>query len=289
MFATAISVAQGYTRPLIVSWVDQNDVCTSSLGTHVLVNADGWALTAWHMVAQVQQLEAALTATIAYEKEKAAILADPSRLPDQRRKKARQLSAPVVQVKAFSLWCGNDAWTFKEFHAVPGADLAAVRINGIDPASVSQFPTFKDPSSGIVPGTSLCRLGFPFQEVTPKFDAANNRFDLGTVQLVFFPNEGILTRIASDNPNAADLVAFIETSSPGLKGQSGGPIFDRQGTVWGIQSHTGHLALGFSPPQPGGKPGQVEHQFLNVGRGAHPATIVNLLRKVGAAHALSSY
>jgi hypothetical protein len=40
---------------------------------------------------------------------------------------------------------------------------------------------------------------------------------------------------------------FVEMSSPGLRGQSGGPRFDVNGMVWGLQSRTQHLALGFSP------------------------------------------
>ena len=72
-------------------------------------------------------------------------------------------------------------------------------------------------------------------------------------------------------------------------GQSGGPIFDATGTVWGVQSHTSHLPLGFSPGVPGGRPHEKEHQFLNVGRGVHPATIVGVLKKSGIKHSVSDY
>ena len=42
-------------------------------------------------------------------------------------------------------------------------------------------------------------------------------------------------------------VHYLETSSAGLLGQSGGPIFDIDGTVWAMQSRTTHLPLGFAP------------------------------------------
>ncbi len=74
---------------------------------------------------------------------------------------------------------------------------------------------------------------------------------------------------------------LIETSSPGLKGQSGGPIFDKDGVIWGIQSTTHCLPLGFSPAVPDGKPHEKEHQFLNVGRGVHADTIVGAMNRVG--------
>jgi S1-C subfamily serine protease len=40
-------------------------------------------------------------------------------------------------------------------------------------------------------------------------------------------------------------IAGIELSTPGLRGQSGGPLFDKEGTVCGMQSSTNHLHLGF--------------------------------------------
>ena len=72
----------------------------------------------------------------------------------------------------------------------------------------------------------------------------------GTFPMVFFPNEGILTRILCGEDGQP---RFIETSNPGLMGQSGGPIFETRGTLWGVQSHTSHLPLGFSPGVPGGR------------------------------------
>jgi hypothetical protein len=79
---------------------------------------------------------------------------------------------------------------------------------------------------------------------------------------------------------------LFETSSPGLRGQSGGPIFDTKGVVWGIQSLTRHFPLGFEPTVPG--KGVKEHQFLNVGIGVHAVTIVGLLKKQGIECQLST-
>ena len=139
-------------------------------------------------------------------------------------------------------------------------------------------------------GTSLCRLGFPFNDVTPTYDGTSFAIPPQAFPMPFFPNDGILTRfvIVSQSSVGYD-VGFLETSSPGLRGQSGGPIFDREGTVWSIQSQTRHLPLGFSPPVPNGKKNEVEHQFLNVGWGTHPATIAGLLSECGISYELSNY
>ncbi len=60
---------------------------------------------------------------------------------------------------------------------------------------------------------------------------------------------------------------LIETSSPGLRGQSGGPLVDEDGKVCGIQSYTIHYSLKFN----------VQDQFLHVGRAIHAKSIIEFL------------
>ena len=57
-----------------------------------------------------------------------------------------------------------------------------------------------------------------------------------------FPIDGMITRIINDE-NGNEFA--FETSTPGLKGQSGGPVFDTDGNVLGIQSATTSLDLMF--------------------------------------------
>jgi hypothetical protein len=98
-------------------------------------------------------------------------------------------------------------------------------------------------------GTSLCKLGFPFHEFKAQFDSASSQFIISDpVTFVRYPLDGILTRyINFEAPDKSRTAKFVEMSSPGLRGQSGGPWFDVNGVVWGLQSRTQHLALGFSP------------------------------------------
>ena len=87
-----------------------------------------------------------------------------------------------------------------------------------------------------------------------------------------------MTTRRAEVPSHNDYARFLlETSSPGLRGQSGGPIVDREGTVWAIQSRTVHLQLGFNPTITKGKSVIEEHQFLNVGLGADAETLKGFL------------
>ena len=158
----------------------------------------------------------------------------------------------------------------------------------------AHVPTIKNPAVNFEPGTSLCRLGFPFHAIVPRFDERDGRFVLpeGSTPIPLFPVEGILTRLGTILPPAEKPLPYplmqIETSSPGLRGQSGGPIVDIAGRIWGIQSVTRHLPLGFDPEVADRNGSAREHQFLNVGVGIHAATIVGMLNEMGVRFALSS-
>jgi len=56
-----------------------------------------------------------------------------------------------------------------------------------------------------------------------------------------FPIDGIVTRNVAEGTE----IMGIELSTPGLRGQSGGPLFDEDGIIYGMQQSTKHLHLGF--------------------------------------------
>ncbi|MGH7582348.1 MAG: hypothetical protein ACREL5_03875 [Gemmatimonadales bacterium] len=198
-----------------------------------------------------------------------------------------RLHAPQPYTKHYMVWWGGDGHALAESYIITDVDLMLGRLDNFDPASVGEYPIFKDPASPIRQGTSLCRLGYPFPHIQVDFDAAANRFDFKAIALQSFAIDGILTRQMEVGTNAAGYKhVWLETSSPGLKGQSGGPIIDVDGTVWSVQAHTDSMSLDFDPAVPNDRTGRKEHQFLNVGRGAHPATIVGLLNEKHVSHVL---
>ena len=65
----------------------------------------------------------------------------------------------------------------------------------------------------------------------------------------------------------------FEMSTPGIRGQSGGPAFDTEGHIWGVQAMTKHLDLDFDIDQKvfrQGQPKRVQDSaFLHVGGCIH--------------------
>ena len=73
-------------------------------------------------------------------------------------------------------------------------------------------------------------------------------------------------------------------SIPGLRGQSGGPLFDTAGRIVGTQSWTKHLHLGFDIEEKEvvahGKVKRVDnYAFIHLGECVHVAVIKEFLRK----------
>jgi hypothetical protein len=295
MFASACAKAREFTRPVVISQYLRNGAYLTSVGSFVVVNREGWILSAWHIQQGMEALVQAVHAAEVYDVAVSAIQSDGPLTPKEQRRQLRKLQAPAPDAcRKWSPWWSWDGVQLVEAYGfqLPSADILVGRLEPFDPNWIGLYPEIKDPAKPLPQGTSLCRMGFPFPNIQATYDPPSNRFtfDHSKGQLAIFPIEGILTRyIEAERLPSGLLLGFLETSSPGLMGQSGGPIMDVHGAVWAIQSTTRHLSLGFDPPVPGGKPGEKEHQFLNVGWGTHPESIVGLLREKGVAHTLTAY
>ena len=104
-------------------------------------------------------------------------------------------------------------------------------------------------------------------------------------KLPSFPIDGSLTRQIGDP--VTNRVEGIELSTPGLRGQSGGPLFDRHGIVYGRCSRlpgicTSVLTKVNKEVSIGAKKQSVSnYPFLNVGQCVHVDVIKDFLREKG--------
>lgn len=166
--------------------------------------------------------------------------------------------------------------TFHEY-----LDLALIRFKGIT-TERDNYPIFSEkfPEQG----QSVCKLGYAF----PEFDIFKYSNDLDNIVIKedgirnfpVFPMDGIVTRGIVDKHN---ILSMFETSTPGLRGQSGGPIFGPDGIVYGIQSMTVHLDLNFDVNKTVKR--GIENKkvnftpFINLGVGISSTEIINFLEK----------
>jgi hypothetical protein len=80
------------------------------------------------------------------------------------------------------------------------------------------------------------------------------------------------------------LIAF-ELTTPGLRGQSGGPAFDNNGRILGMQAATGHLDMNFDIEQEvlraGKKKAVKDYAFLHVGHCIHVSVLKAFMAEYG--------
>lgn len=287
VFVTAIEAAAVFTRPIhtVVRYFGSADVYPGT-ATLFFINAEGWALTCRHVAQGILGAEDVSQRYAAFVAERAAL---PSK---NRRQLERELQRrygfgknAVVGVRNLFVNCVDGPLNARlELH--PTLDLALIKFSEFHTLLCTEFPVFAADGDGLKQGKYLCRLGFPFPEFTNfGYDAATDQIEWlseGRQDTARVPIEGMVTRHLLD---AEGSVVGFELSTPGLRGQSGGPAFDVEGRVWGMQSQTAHLDLDFDVDvdvvRDGAKKRVRDSAFLHVGHCVHVEILKDFMRQHG--------
>ncbi len=284
MFIKAIEEAAQFTRAIhTISRYFGSEKITPGAATIFFVNDEGYALTCKH-VADVLVQGAKIEKK--YRDYKAEVLANAENPRKQTEIAIKHglNSTAAIQLKSQFINCADGIQNIN-IQVHQDYDLALLKFIDIKNLNVKNFPVFKKDLTEIKQGKSLCRLGYPF----PEFN--NFRYNPGIDDIEWtqrgntnspqFPIDGMLTRFIGDTKGK---VSGIEMSTPGLRGQSGGPLFDENGVIYGMQSRTKHLHLGFDLENKeimvnGQKRAINDYSFLHLGECIHVGVIKEFLQK----------
>lgn len=284
MFSIAYEIASKFTHPVIVSIRFFDKTVEGGLGSFIILNDEGWIVTAAHILDPAFRQKQHAKYISAYNDQVEAIKENDKLKAHLKERQLKKLKSNNKWITNCSFWWGNDMFKINNFEILRENDLAIGKIENYDKRFQNVYPKLKKPEN-LKNGTSLCKLGFPFHSVKTDFDETSNSFKLapGVLPVPRFPIDGIYTRevFAGKSKDGKFNIKFIETSTPGLKGQSGGPTFDVLGNIWAIQSQTINLDLGFAPKIKREKKEVVENQFINLGFGIHVATLIDFLTDKG--------
>ncbi len=288
MFVNAIEEVSRFTRAIHTISRSYSGLISPGSATLFFVNNEGVAITCKHVAELILAADQVNTNYAHFKNEK-------NRLPQDNNYKRNLLSLELkyklkagntVQLKNNFIDC-VDRINNLECIAHPTLDIAILKFTGFNKVLNTSYARFlKDPTK-IKQGRSLCRLGYPFPEFN-NFRYHETADDIewtpeGNNNSPSFPIDGIVTRfVGGTNEYGDQQITGIELSTPGLRGQSGGPLFDSEGLIYGMQSITGHLHLGFDIQnmeivQDGKKTSVSNHPFLHVGRCVHVDRIKEFL------------
>lgn len=284
MFENAIIESQKYTRPILSIIRNYANKVIPGAGTLFFVNEKGVAVTCKHIAEIIISSDNIWKKFQEFQHEKASFSNDAklkNKIRDLEIKYGFQPNTTVQILNTFQN-CFDKITGFK-IHSHPTLDLAIIKFEGFEKIAYSSHATFPSDNQVINTGKFLCRLGFPFPEFNNfRINEADNLewTKEGIQNTPIFPLEGMITRFVIDKNE----ITHIELSTPGLRGQSGGPLFDSEGIVYGMQSHTMHLHLGFDMKEHevNTKFGQEKisnFPFLHVGRCVHSIQIKKFLHE----------
>lgn len=285
MFESAIEKVVQFTRPLHTISRTFGGLISSGASTLFFVNDEGVAITCKHVANIIASAEAVNNSYLSYKTER-------DRLPRDNKYnnhlkglelKYKYTKETTVQLKNNFLNSVDKIGNI-DIHMHPTLDLAILHFKGYDKTFYQSHATFIKDSSTIKQGKYLCRIGYPFSEfsnfryneITDDIEWTNT----GTQDSPIFPIDGIVTRFTGDTTG----ITGIEMSTPGLRGQSGGPLFDTEGNIYGMQFATNHLHLGFDLKDKeivndGKKTKVSNYPFLHVGLCIHVDTIKDFLKQ----------
>ena len=282
MFVEAVERVSAYTRAVhsIYKQYGSSDI-RKGCATLFFVNETGAAVTCRHVV---DMLLSNIDNYLAFKAEVVAT----QKLPNFEKQHLPRLksqfginSETLTAIRhSFVSGVDNSEYVFAQH---PTEDLAILQFKNFKNKYYTGHAVFLKDTQAIKQGKSLCRLGFPFPEFT-NYQNSTTTDDVewtteGQIATPIFPMDGIVTRHIA---NSEGHITGIELSTPGLRGQSGGPLFDTTGLVYGMQSSTKHLHLGFDligeEITLNGRPTKVtDYQFMNVGQCVHAQVIKKYL------------
>lgn len=248
MFVEAIERVSEFTRPIhiITRLYHQSDILPGA-ATMFFVNESGYAVTCRHVAEIIVNASAIQQNYTQFAAELRKYQRDPQvRLHQKQLEQKYGMALGTIITQKMDFINCFDSLTHIDVTYHQKYDLALLRFRTDGKSYYGRPAEFLPDTHTVKPGKTLCRLGYPFSE----FNNFRYNADLDDIEWTgaiphvtpAFPIDGIVTRFIGDETGQA---YAIEMSTPGLVGQSGGPLFDSEGVVYGMQQSTRHLHLGF--------------------------------------------
>ena len=261
MFKNATKIQYDYLSwiKFIVRKYDSTEIEKGG-ATFFFVNEEGWAVTCKHVI---DNIIGADQLNQNYEVFKTALAKEPKKKYQLEKQFKMNKNNPCQAAYQINVNLKQNSQI--QFFAHPTEDVALIHFDVLEPTN---YCYFVDIMNEIDQGTSLARIGFPFVEFN-NYTFDNSRktlnFTTNNEPMVTFVNDAVVSQNNGYYNNGVFSRTHLILSSPGIKGQSGGPVYDNQGRVAGIQSATATKELDFIGKTKVKNKLVETPQFLNIG------------------------
>ena len=287
MFISAIERVAQYTRPIhTIMRTYGGKQLLPGAATIFFVNEQGYAVTCKHVVDMIAAADNINVHFQNFKKERQALPQDGKYKTQLKGLELKYKFNPETTVQLKNNFVDSvDKMSGFTWFTHPTLDLAILKFNDFGKIHYTECARFLKDGNNIKQGKYLCRLGFPFPEFNNFiFNTEKDDIECTTTGVNVsprFPIEGMVTRFLADQKEG---LYGIEMSTPGLRGQSGGPLFDSNGTVYGMQFSTKHLHLGFDLVDKeiminNGIKKISDYSFIHLGQCIHVNTIKAFLKQ----------
>src|SRR5262249_55802274 len=111
LFSTALDMAEKFTLPVVFTRRFRSGNLSSTLGTFIVVNRDGWILTADHIVGEILKIVQSQAALQNYDLAKQAIENDSNIKPQEKRRRIQKLVVNDEWITEQAVLWGYQSWT----------------------------------------------------------------------------------------------------------------------------------------------------------------------------------
>ena len=230
MFKEAIKSNVNYIKPIVSAYkTPYSDEVYGSMATVMVINEEGYVLTCRHIAENIIAADKIMAAYKDIKKELIENKVPPKKI--YKKYGVTEDSAIIFRNVFLNL---IESWQGMEIFMHEYLDLALIKFDNPGKIYCNSFPIFAKDNAE--PGEYLCRLGFPYPEINCfTYNYASKDIvikDFFDSNLQPFPLDGMLTRILLDDKKE---ISLFEMTNAALSGQSGGPIFNKDGIVVGMQ------------------------------------------------------
>lgn len=176
MFSRAFEKATAFTHPVLFGIQRMDGTTAGGCGSYVMLNEDGWALTAAHVVEPLWWNEVNREKILQFEKEWTEVENNPrnssiNKKMVELKKLLSKFKFGGDEAKSCNFYWGEKGRIIESCIMHDSADLALLKFKSSDQDYITNYPVIKKPTSLI--GTMLCRIGFPFVTVDVKENEGN--------------------------------------------------------------------------------------------------------------------